>query len=359
MAEATPRTRPGAAVPEHRAECLSILIATYLEPRFVDRIVASGGCEVLYAPELLPRPRYLNDHGGTPPELSAADERRWAELLAAADVAFDFDWHAPADLLANAPRLRWVQATSAGIGGFVQRYGLDRGDLVMTTAAGVHAAPLAEFAVAGALHFVKDVPRLQAHQRAHHWQRHVSGQLAGRRATVVGLGSIGRRIAEAYDALGMRVTGVGRAGGSYHVADTVRMIATEQLDDVLSATDVLVLACPLTEQTRGLMNAARVASLPEGAIVVNVARGQVLDEAALISALRAGRLHGAALDVFETEPLPDASPLWDLPNVLVSPHSASTAAEENEVLTELFLDNLSRYRQRRPLRNLYQSARGY
>lgn len=336
-----------------------VLISTYLEPHFVERIAANVRSDLLYAPELLPQPRYLNDHGGTPPTLTAVEANRWAGMLMASDVAFDFDWRAPADLLTNAPRLRWVQATSAGIGGFVQRHGLDRGELVLTTGAGVHAAPLTEFVLAGVLHLVKDVVGLQARQRGHHWERHLTGQLAGRRATIVGLGSIGRQVAAMYDLIGVRVTGVGRPGRDYDVPTNVRVIATEEIDKVLPATDILVLACPLTEQTYHLINADRLAALASGAMVVNIARGQVIDESALITALESGHLGGAALDVFESEPLPFDSPLWDMPNVLVSPHSASTGAQENDLLTDLFIDNFRRFISGEPLRNLYQRERGY
>lgn len=334
-----------------------ILISTYLEPEFVDKIAAATVCDVLYAPELLPAARYRNDHGGTRPTLTPGQDQQWSDLLAQADIAFDFDWRAPADLLSSAPELCWVQATSAGIGGFVQRYQLDAGGLIFTTAAGTHASPLAEFAVAGALHFVKDVPGLLSAQGEHHWQRHVSGQLAGRRATVVGLGSIGRRVAELYSMLGVDVTGAGRPGGTYDIPG--RVVSTDELDDVLTDTEILVLACPLTPETNNLINADRVGLLPAGAIVVNIARGQVIDEPALTAALASGHLAGAALDVFIVEPLPGDSPLWDLPNVLVSPHSASTAANENAVLTDLFIDNLYRYLSGRPLRNVYVSERGY
>lgn len=337
----------------------TVLIATYLEPEHVTRIQAAAPGDVLFAPQLLPVPRYPNDHNGAPRELTPEQDRQWSSMLAVADLAFDFDWRAPADLLASAPNLRWVQATSAGIGGFVQRYGLDGGRLVLTTAAGTHASPLAEFAVTGALHFVKDVPGLLEHQRTHHWQRHVSGQLAGRRATVVGLGATGRRVAELYRLLGVRVTGVGRTGGHYELPAGVDMVTTDDLDEVLPNTDILVLACPLTDLTRNLINSDRVGMLPVGAIVVNIARGQVIDESALTAALSSGHLGGAALDVFHSEPLTPTSPLWDLPNMLVSPHSASTAAGENAVLTELFLDNLRRYLAGEPLRNLYRADRGY
>jgi phosphoglycerate dehydrogenase-like enzyme len=253
-----------------------------------------------------------------------------------------------------------VQATSAGVGGFLQRHSLDRATgLTITTGAGTHAAPLAEFAVAGALHFVKDVPGLQRRQRAHEWTRQVTGQLGGRRVTVVGLGSIGRAAATAFANLGARVTGLGRPGGTYDLPPGVRGATVDDLDRVLPDTDVLVLACPLTPQTTNLIDAGRVGSLPPGAIVVNVARGPVIDESAMTKALASGALAGAALDVFATEPLPRSSPLWDLPNVLICSHSAATAANENAMLTDLFLDNLRRYLDGRPLRNLYRPERGY
>lgn len=337
----------------------TILIATYLEPEYVERIIAASPGEVLYASELLPTPAYPNDHGGRRPELTEDDDGRWTQMLAAAEIHFDFDWRAPAELLSRAPHLQWVQATSAGIGGFVQRLGLDRSEVVFTTAAGTHARPLAEFALTGALHFVKNVPAMQANMQRRHWQRHVSGQIAGRRTTVVGLGSIGRRVAALFDALGAHVTGVGRAGREYDVAATVHVVATEELDQVLAATDILVLACPLTPETTNLVDAARVRLLPQGAIVVNIARGQVIDEQALTDGLQQGHLGGAALDVFHVEPLPGGSPLWQLPNVLISPHSASTAANENDVLTELFIDNLHRYLDGRPQRNVYRRDVGY
>ncbi|QKE85071.1 D-2-hydroxyacid dehydrogenase [Arthrobacter sp. NEB 688] len=337
----------------------TVLVSTYLEPGLVERIATELSVEVLYDPALLPTPRYGNDHGGVRPELSADEEQRWLDLLARADVAFDFDWRAPEQMWANAPRLVWVQATSAGIGGFVKRYGLDGGEVVLTTAAGTHARMLAEFALAGVLHFVKDVPRLKAHQGERRWERHVSGQLAGRRATVVGLGSIGRQVVETFTALGMRVTGVGREGSTYEVPPGTQVVTTARLDEVLPTSDVLVLAIPLTDETDGMIDAGRVAALPAGAIVVNVARGQVVDEAALTEGLRSGRLGGAALDVFEVEPLPAESPLWDMDTVLVSPHSASTAATENEVLVDLFVENFRRLRDGRPLVNRYHADRGY
>ncbi len=341
-------------------EPVSVLIATYLEPEYVERVAAvDPRVTVLYQPELLPVPRYRCDHGGSAPTLDAADQARWEALLAQADISFDFDWQAPADLPIRAPKLRWVQATSAGIGGFVARTGLDRTDLTFTTAAGVHAVPLAEFAVTGALYFIKGIPHLRRQQEAHVWQRYTTAQLAGRTVTVVGLGGMGRQVAASFAALGTHVIGVGRPGRTYDLPATAELRVLSDLDDVLPRTDVLVLCTPLTPETTGLIGANRLALLPPDAIVVNLARGQVIDEPALIEALAAGRICGACLDVFATEPLPESSPLWDLENVLVSPHSASTVATENATITDLFCDNLRRYLAGEPLRNTYRRDAGY
>ena len=338
----------------------TVLIASPLEAAHVERIASSvPEVEVVWEPALLPVPRFASEHGGTRPELDAAGHDRWSALLAAADVSFDFDWRDPAAMATAAPRLRWVQATSAGIGGFVQRTGLDRTSIAFTTAAGVHAVPLAEFALTGVLHVAKGVPHLRAQQAAHRWQRYATSSVRGRRAVVVGLGSIGRETARLLAAAGLHVVGVGRPGRTYDVPGASRVVSTDELDDVLGGADVLVLSCPLTEETRGLISRARVEALPAGAIVVNVARGQVVDEQALTDGLVSGHLAGAALDVFEVEPLPADSPLWDLENVLVSPHSASTLPDENEAIVDLFVDNLRRFLADEPLRNRYDATRGY
>ncbi|MGH3446951.1 MAG: D-2-hydroxyacid dehydrogenase [Nocardioidaceae bacterium] len=337
----------------------TVLIASFLEAEYVERIRRNSPGDVLYAPELLPQPRYRNDHTGTVPALSAPQRAAWLDLVSQAEVAFDFDWMAPGDLPNNAPKLRWVQATSAGIGGFVERNGLDATSLTITTAAGIHARPLAEFAAAAILHFVRDIPRLQRDQRNHHWERYESGQLAGRTVTIVGLGSVGKRLASLCQALNADVVGIVRTGSEHRHEPGITIRTTEDLDGVLSATDILILCCPLTEHTRNLIDADRLALLSSTAIVVNLARGLVIDEDALIARLADRRIGAAALDVFSHEPLAPESPLWDMPNVLISPHSASTVAGENELLTDLFVDNLARYLTDEPMRNLYQRELGY
>jgi phosphoglycerate dehydrogenase-like enzyme len=342
------------------AGAVTVLIATPLEAEHVHRIEAADPrvC-VIYEPGLLPEPRYAADHGGVPRALPPAELARWADLRALAEVSFDFDWQAPGHMAANCPRLRWVQGTSAGLGQFLQRTGLDQTPLVITTAAGVHGVPLAEFALTGLLYFIKDVPGLRARQAAARWDPQETAMLAGTRALVVGLGGIGRQVARTLAAAGVEVIGAGRPGREYDVPGVSGYVTDTAIDEVLPGVGAVVLACPLTERTRHLIGARQLALLPRGAIVVNVARGAVIDEAALAAALASGHLGGACLDVFEREPLPDSSPLWAMGNVLVSPHTASTVAAENALITDLFIDNLHRWLDGAPLRNVYDRAAGY
>jgi glyoxylate/hydroxypyruvate reductase A len=339
---------------------LRVLIASPLEPEHVARIEAADArLSVLYEPGLLPVPRYPADHSGIPRELSAAELGRWAGLRRQADVSFDFDWQAPADMAGNCPRLRWVQGTSAGIGGFLDRTGLAGTELTFTTAAGVHGVPLAEFTLLGLLYFAKGMPALAEAKTARRWQRYASSQLAGSRTLLVGLGGAGRAVAGLLAAAGVEVCGAGRPGRSYDVPGVTGYVGSDQIHRVLPEMDALVLACPLTAQTKGLIGAGELALMRPGSVLVNIARGPVVDEDALVSALRTGHLGGACLDVFATEPLPAASPLWDLPNVIISPHSAATVMAENGLITDLFIDNLRRWMAGRPLRNLYDRTAGY
>jgi glyoxylate/hydroxypyruvate reductase A len=342
------------------AGAVRVLIATPLEPELAGRIAAADRrVSVLYAPDLLPVARYPADHTGTHRQLSRRQQDQWSRLRAQADVSWDFDWQDPAAMPANCPGLRWVQGTSAGIGGLLERTGLAASPIQFTTAAGVHGTPLAEFTLCGLLYFVKDVPGLRAAQAARQWRRHASRPLAGTSVLLVGLGGVGRAIAALLSAAGVTVCGAGRAGRRYDVPGVSRYVADTELDPALPEVDALVLACPLTERTRGLIGARELALLRPGSVLVNVSRGPVVDEDALVAALESGHLGGAWLDVFATEPLPPGSPLWDLPNVLVSPHSAATVAAENELLTDLFIDNLRRWLGGQPLRNVYDRSAGY
>jgi glyoxylate/hydroxypyruvate reductase len=340
---------------------VTVLIASPLEPEHAERIAAAypGRVRVVHEPDLLPVPRYVGDHNGIPRQLGEADLARWRSLLAEADVLFDFDWLDAPALPRSAPRLRWVQGTSAGIGEYLVRTGLAASDITFTTAAGAHGTALAEFVALGLLSLVKEVAELRRRQARHHWERYTARSLAGRRVLLVGLGNVGRAIARTLGALGVEVIAMARTQPATLPEGVARAIGRDAFHAELAAADALVLACPATPETFHLVGAAELAALPAGAFLVNVARGNVVDEPALVEALRSGHLGGAFLDVFETEPLPPDSPFWDMEHVLVSPHSASTVGGENDFIVDLFLDNLGRFLDGRTLRNVFQRERGY
>lgn len=341
-----------------------IVIASYLEAEHVDRIRAvDGRLEVVYEPALLPRPRYAADHTGSPLERTPEQEERWLAHLAGAEVMFDFDRSHFDDLPEVAPNVRWIQATSAGIGQLVHRlrYAERLPETVITTASGVHAIPLAEFSVMAMLVFRKRLLPGLADQARRHWERFAATDLRDRSVVVVGVGSIGREVARMASAHGMRVIGVKRTvagvdAASLHLDE---LYGFEDLHAALSGAEHLVLAAPHTPETDGLIGDRELALLAPGAVIVNVARGALVDETALIDALESGHLGGAALDVFAEEPLPPDSPLWAMPNVIVSPHSASTSDRENGRITDLFCENLRRYLVGEPLLNVLDTERLY
>jgi phosphoglycerate dehydrogenase-like enzyme len=338
-----------------------VLIASWLDRGHAERIAASepDRIELIYEPEILPVPRYEADHHAPPRPLSQEQLERWRNHLSRAEVAFEFDWERPDQLLKRAPKLRWVQASSSGIGPLIEKLGLAGSPLVITNAAGVHAQPLAEFVILAALHFAKEMPRLNQWQKERHWERFCGYQVAGSRMTLIGLGKVGSRIAELSAALGIQVTGHRRTAGGQPVPGVLTVVDADGLDRALPETDILVIAAPDTPETANLVNRRRLELLPSNAVVVNVGRGSLIDEQAMIELLQAGRLRGAALDVFAKEPLPAESPLWGMANVIVSPHSASTVVQENDRLVDLFIENLHRYLDGRELVNVFDHRRKY
>jgi phosphoglycerate dehydrogenase-like enzyme len=330
-----------------------LVFTSPLQPELVERVRAFD-VEVVYPEELIAPARYPSDH--PLPTLDAEGAReRWEELLDEAEILWDFGPLELAPTLASRSRLRWIQGTSAGVGRLAERVGLVDSDVTVTTASGVHARPLAEFALLSMLMFSKHTLHLVREQQAHRYERHAGEEIRGKVVCVVGLGKIGREVARLARGLDARVVGTVRDPRGRTAAD-LGVDELGDLDSLLPAADVVVLATPHTPDTHRLLDARRLGLLKPTAVLVNVARGDVVDEAALVEALRDGRLGGAALDVYEREPLPPDSPLWDLPNVLVSPHSASTVAEENERITDLFCENLRRYLGGEPLLNELDKA---
>jgi phosphoglycerate dehydrogenase-like enzyme len=338
-----------------------LVITSPISDELVARIRATDErLDVVHEPDLLAPARYASDHS-LPTLDDPGTRERWNTLLDEAEVLFDFGPLELAPTLAARPRLRWIQGTSAGVGMLAERIGLTKSSVVVTTASGVHARPLAEFALLAMLMFGKDVLRLGREQREHHWERFAVEEVAGKTVCVVGLGKIGREVARLARALDAKVVGAVRElrGRTPEDLGVERLEPTERLDELLPEADVLVLTVPHTALTDRILDSRRLALLKPGAILVNIARGNVVDEDALVEALRSGRLRGAALDVFEQEPLPTESPFWDLPNVFVSPHSASTVAAENERIVELFQENIRRYLEGQPLLNVLDKEQLY
>lgn len=341
---------------------MKVLICSYLEPELIARISAvDERLDVQYHPELLPQPRYLADHVGAPLKRSAADQARWEALLQQADVLFDFDYTAIGQLPERAPSARWLQATSAGIGQLVKREQLDRMNAVFTTASGVHARPLAEFVMMILLEQTKRAALARQQQQERLWKRFATGELAGKTLAIVGYGNIGQEVARLARPFGMRVTGSKRRTEGFDAGELGldALYSSQQLHEMLAEADFVCLITPHTPDTEGLMNDAALAATKRGATLINIARGVVVDEPALVRALDSGQLAHAALDVAAREPLPADSPLWAHPNITIYPHSASTGEHENERIVDLFCENLRRYLANEPLLNQLDVERMY
>ncbi|MEN8261292.1 MAG: D-2-hydroxyacid dehydrogenase [Pseudomonadota bacterium] len=348
----------------HAFSRVTVVIASYLEPEFVERIRAvDERVDVVYAPELLPAPRYPGDHNGRPFAQTPEQQARWRGILGRADILFDFDRVTGADLPEAAPKVRWIQATKAGIGQDVKRHDYARRmpGTIFTTARGVHAQPLAEFCALAMLAFSRGLFTMTEGQRRRHWERFAGTDLEGRTALVLGAGSIGAEVARFARVFGMRVVGIKRTvdGADASAKSFDELHGPAALRAMLPRADFLILAAPHTPETERIIGRTELALLPRGAVLVNVGRGALVDEAALVEALRSGHLGGAALDVFEQEPLPGDSPLWMMPNVLVSPHTASISDRENARITDLFCENLRRFLAHEPMLNVFDTGRLY
>lgn len=335
--------------PEH------VALLRDLEPRL----------DLAYDPEALPPMRFPADFAGDPTfTRPAAVDDRWRAVLRDADALYgvpDVDPVLLAETVRANAGLRWVHTMAAGGGGQVRSAGLTDDELrrvCFTTSAGVHGTSLAEFALLGVLAGAKGLPRLTADQRAHRWpERWVMRPVAGTTVLVLGLGGIGSEVARLCAALGMRVVGASRSGRP--VEHVEQVVATDALAAVLPTVDAVVSTLPGTATTEGILDAAFFNGLRPGVTFVNVGRGTVVDEGALVSALDDGRVGFAALDVVAVEPLPESSPLWDSERVLLSPHTAALTESEEERIVRLFAENARRLLDGEPLRNVVDTVEFY
>lgn len=295
------------------------------------------------------------DGGGAGPEALAA--ARGAEVVLALGL--------PRDMLAAAlapPRaLRWVHSGSAGVRSLLHPE-LVASDIVLTNSAGVHAPPMAESVIGMMLHFARGFDYAVRAQARSEWGKPpfendalVAREVAGATVGLLGFGGIGREVAWRARGLGMNVIAMRRRQSA--AADGVELVSA--LDELLERSDYLVITVPSTEETRGLIGAAELAHMQKHAVLINVARGEVVDEAALAEALRTRRLRGAGLDVFTQEPLPAESPFWTLDNVLITPHVSATTPHFWQRELALIVDNIGRYLNGERLRNVVDKVAGY
>jgi phosphoglycerate dehydrogenase-like enzyme len=278
---------------------------------------------------------------------------------ASAAVAREMDilyaWYFPPELLADAPRLRWVSSTGAGVDNIMAARDYLPPGVIATRMVDIFNDAMAEYVLGYLLALTLDVRRVLRQQAAKEWVQFAPPLLRGRRAVVVGLGRIGGEVARTLQRAGLDVVGVSRTGGPAEGIEEVHPIG--ELDSVLPRADVLVLVTPLTNETRGLIDGRRLGLLPNGAVVVNIGRGAVVKQDDLVRALQSGALGGAALDVFEREPLPEDSPLWTMENVIVTPHISGP--DNIPVNAQRFLENYRRFVAGEPLAGVVDFERGY
>lgn len=291
--------------------------------------------------------------------LAARAADRPASSSAAGDCLLVWDGAAAETLAAidAEPSLGWVHLRSAGVPAPVPAACEERG-LILTNGSGAQANAIAEYVVCALLGLCKRVPELIEAQRQRHWRPELGGtELHGQTIGILGVGAVGRACARLLGPFGVQLIGVRRSAGA--VPGIAEVHSSPELSAVLPRLDALVITAPLTEATRGMIGRAELSRLRPGAVLVNVGRGAIVDQGALVDALRANHLAGAALDVFTEEPLPSSSSLWSLPNVMISPHCVDDTPQTAQRGLDLFLENLERWLAGRPLANLVDAEIGY
>lgn len=297
---------------------------------------------------LLPPMRHPGDHSGDPAfRRTVAQQQLFEEILDSADALYGIPDESPAALaraVGSNQGLRWVQTMAAGGGGQVKAAKLDADCLArvaFSTSSGVHAQPLAEYAIFGLLAGAKSLPRLNAQQDARQWSdRWTMGLICEQKILIVGLGSIGRATAQKLKVLGAHVVGTSRSQTQVPFVDEV--VHPDNLAEIIGRFDGVVVTLPGTSATEGLIGRSILSKVKPGTTLVSVGRGSVIDEEALEETLRDGGIGLAVLDVFASEPLAPSSPLWESPNVLISPHTAALSAAEDRLIAELFAHNAQR-----------------
>ncbi|MBI2767847.1 MAG: D-2-hydroxyacid dehydrogenase [Chloroflexi bacterium] len=291
-------------------------------------------------------------------ELSEDDQRKAKEVLAEVEILFG-PGNFPVEFIDAAPNLRWFQVINTGVDRLAKD-GLLTRQFVVTNVSGLAAVAIAEYCIGTMLMLVKGLHKSVRDQAAHSWDFRFTGELKGKTCGIEGMGAIGRELAKRARAFGMRVVATRRtvAAGDTD-PDCDELMPYSDLDRLLAESDYIVLCVPLTDETRGLIGAAELAKMKPAASLVNIARGQVVDQDALIAALRDGTIAAAVLDVVDPEPLPADSPLWDMPNVIITPHVSGAVEGYGHRAAELFIANLRRYVGGQPLENIVDPVLAY
>jgi len=300
-----------------------------------------------------------------PPETSlAVGNSVEAFERAAPDADVIFNWGGSRELLrevfAMAPQVRWVHSKAAGLDTMLFP-ALIESPVPLTNGSGVFSQSLGEFVLAAVLYFAKDFRRMVRNQMAGRWEQFDVVEVTGQTVGIVGYGDIGRAAATRLRAMGLRILAVRRQGPSLYNVDPLvdRIYNPDRRVEMIAQCDYVVAAAPLTPDTRGLIGEAEFAAMKPNAVVINVGRGPVIDEAAMMRALTEGRIKGAGLDVFDQEPLPEGHPFYRLENVLLSPHCADHTADWQEQAMRFFLQQFERYRTGEPLLNVVNKELGY
>jgi phosphoglycerate dehydrogenase-like enzyme len=274
---------------------------------------------------------------------------RLFEAAPDADVLVHGDFHNAQLFLETFPhatKVRWIHVLSAGIERQLSPE-IIASPVPMTNGRGVFSRPLGEWVIGAMIYFTFDIPRMLRQQRAGMWEQFSHAELYGRTLAIIGFGDIGQTVGARAEGFGMRVIPI----RSKH--------SPEDLMSAMEAADYIAVTAPLTPQTRGLIGAKQIAAMKPTAVVINIGRGPVIHEAALLAALQANKIRGAALDVFETEPLPAGHPFYKMENVLVSPHSADILPNSRDLAVEFFVENFVRFAKGEPLRNVVNKHAGY
>ena len=304
--------------------------------------------------------RMARDSDTVTPELAATEPPVPGDLRAAlAESQAMFALDLPSNIVELAPKLRWVQGFGAGVGHMLPRVLADAG-IVLTNASGVAGPTMAEFVMCRLLEVWKNIRAIEAQQRDHTWQGQFGEEVGGKTLGIIGLGAIGREVATRARAFGMTVIGTRRSAGAGDTDPDVDELApAAALDEVLGRCDAVVVATPSTPETEDLFDAGRFAAMKQGAVFCNVGRGNLVVEPDLVDALSSGHLRAAVLDVTRVEPNPPDSPLWDAPNLYLSPHCSVALATYGGRLMELIADNMDRFATGRELRNVCDPDLGY